>query len=362
MRRVHIDHIQEGMELGRNIFSADGRILLGAGVKLTGYYIARLKALGISAVFIHDERLGDFEFPEIISEQSRIQTLTAIRDCFINLQQSRNMNVARVKGAVNTLIEDILSNNQTMIGLTDICSFDDCTYQHSLNVCILSLIVGMGLNYSQEQLLEIGTGALLHDVGKTQVDISILNKEEPLTETEFGEIKNHCQYGFDILRSYEELSLLSAHIAFQHHEKWNGQGYPRSLAGNRIHEYARITAAADVYDALMSDRPYHHPFTLPEAITILQKMEGSHLDPAITEALIKNIAIYPVGSIVELNTGKLAVVIKVSKEKPYYPVVRIIYNLRTKKTTSFYELDLSNTSTISIVRVLSEMEIQEYLA
>lgn len=358
MKRIFVKDLQPGMVVARAIFTSDGRILLHSGMILTDSYISRLDQLGISSVYIRDEIFGDFDIPDVVSEETRIETTKVMRDSFTRLEKRHSLNIRMVKQQVDGIIDELLMNRNIMLNLSDIRTFDDYTFAHSVNVCILSIMTGITMGYNHLQLSELGLGALLHDIGKIRVSIDILNKPGDLTSEEFLEVKRHAEYGFEILRDYKEVSLLSSHIAFQHHERWDGQGYPRSLAGETIHEYARIVAVADIYDALLADRPYRPSYSLNQTLTILKRMSGIYLDPACVSALIANIAVYPIGSVVELSTGDFGVVVDVNREYPSRPVVRIVFNSRKKRLATVHEVDLSKLSTVLIVRSLNEAEIE----
>ncbi|MBC7076240.1 MAG: HD-GYP domain-containing protein, partial [Syntrophomonadaceae bacterium] len=254
----------------------------------------------------------------------------------------------------------LLSNRDILIHMSDIRTFDDYTFAHSVNVCILSLITGITLGYDDLKLRDLGIGALLHDIGKTKIDKEILNKPDDLTKEEFNEIKKHTVYGFKILRQYDDIPLLSAHIAYQHHERWDGQGYPRGLSDKNIHEYARIVAVADVYDALLADRPYRPSYTVNQAITILKRMSGIYLDANCVDSLIANIAIYPIGSVIELNTGEIGVVVDVNKKAPSKPVVKIILDKNNRKLPQPYEVDLSKFSTVVITGIYGKIKTEKF--
>jgi HD-GYP domain-containing protein (c-di-GMP phosphodiesterase class II) len=218
-------------------------------------------------------------------------------------------------------------------------------------------MTGITMGYNASKLKELGIGALMHDVGKTRLDNSLLNKPGDLTPEEYQEIKRHPEYGFDILRHYDEFSLLSAHIAFQHHERWDGQGYPRKLTGHDIHQYARITAAADVFDALMADRPYRSSYSLNQTLQIMKRMAGIYLDPDCVNALIANIAVYPIGTIVELNSGNIGIVVDTNKQHPTRPVVKVVYDNYYRRLSQPHEVDLSKMNTVMVIRVISEQEL-----
>lgn len=358
MRRVNIEQLSLNMIVARNIYHGDGRILLHAGVILNDNYIIRLHQMGVSSIYIKDE-FDDRDIPtfDVVSEETRIETIKIIKQNFECLENQRKINTRTVKKVVDNLIDELLNNSNILVNLSDIRTFDDYTFAHSVNVCILSIMTGITLAYHDLKLKELGTGALLHDIGKTKIDKAILNKAEALTREEFAEIKHHTEYGFDILRSYDDLSLLSAHVAYQHHERWDGKGYPRQLAGDNIHAYARIVAAADVYDALLADRPYRPSYSVSQAITILQNMSGIYLDRHCVNALIANIAVYPMGSFIELSTGEIGIVVDNNKETPTRPVISIVFDNYNHRIVRQHEIDLSKLSTIIITRVLTDEDI-----
>lgn len=363
MIRIRVENLTPGMIIARNIYSSDGRILLHAGIELNENYINRLQNLGIGSVYIKDEFDDEIITPirEPVSEQTRTETVKEVKNAFEAIEQSRSMNTRAIHSMVNKILDEILANDDILINLSDIRTFDDYTFYHSVNVCILSIMTGITLGYHDLKLKELGIGSLLHDIGKIYIDKSILNKPDDLTKEEYMEIKRHPEYGFEILRKYPDIPLLSAHIAFQHHERWDGQGYPRGLAGENIHEYARIVAVADVYDALLADRPYRPSYTINQAITILTRMAGIYLESRCVNALLANIAVYPIGSIVELNTGDIGIVVDVNKEAPTRPVLKMIYNRSSHRICRPYEVDLSKLTTIIITRSLSREELAEIL-
>lgn len=358
MRRVNIQDLKLGMVIARPIYSSDGRILLQTGISLDEEYIRRLKEMGITSIYIRDKFLDEVDdIPDVVSEKTRIAATKLIGDNFKQLEKQHKINTRAITNMVNNIIDELLSNSKILVHLSDIRAFDDYTFAHSVNVCILSIMTGITLGYNELKLKELGLGALLHDVGKIKIDKKILNKPGDLTKEEFNEVKNHTEYGFEILRKYDDIPLLSAHIAYQHHERWDGNGYPRGLAGRNIHEYARIVAVADVYDALLDYRPYRPSYTVTQAITIIKRMAGIYLDTSCVSSLIANIAVYPIGSIIELNSGEIGVVVDVNKETPTKPVVKILYNRNQKRISHPYEVDLSKFSTVVVAKSLSEEEI-----
>ena len=204
------------------------------------------------------------------------------------------------------------------------------------------------------RLRELAVGALMHDLGKIIIPAEVLNKPGPLTAAEFEQVKQHSYQGFEILRQQGEIGLLSAHVALQHHERIDGTGYPRGLAGTDIHEYGRIVAVADVYDALVSDRAYRPRYLPHQAAEILVEESHTTLDDQVVRCFLRKVAFYPVGTVVRLSTGVIGVVVDVNQPMTVRPVVRILYDAEGNSLSELYEVDLTKDSHISIIEVVSD--------
>jgi len=237
-----------------------------------------------------------------------------------------------------------------MVNLSDIRSFDEYTFCHSVNVAVISITIGMTLYYPRSKLLDLGLGVLLHDIGKTQISKDILNKPGKLTEEEFSLIKKHTWYGFDMLRSDPEIKITSSHVALQHHERIDGSGYPRQLKGRMIHEYARISAIADVFDALIHDRCYRPKLPVHEVYKYFVEQTYSQFDNYFLDHFIQKIALYPQGTKVLLNDGRSGFVIK-QNNIPTCPVIRLFWHYG-KDLPKPVEVNLINEISLSITEVL----------
>jgi HD-GYP domain-containing protein (c-di-GMP phosphodiesterase class II) len=211
-----------------------------------------------------------------------------------------------------------------MINVLDIRTYDDYTYAHSLNVAILATVIGKVLGLSRQSLYELAMAAVLHDTGKMFIDKKILNKPGKLTPDEFSEIKKHCALGFNFLSQNLNIVETCKTTALQHHEAYDGNGYPSGLSGNDIHLFGRIVCVADVYDALTSDRPYHKAMLPSDAIEFIMSEYNSKFDPEIVDAMIKKIAPYPLGTCVKLSNGLDAIVVKNYESSSLRPVLKII--------------------------------------
>lgn len=361
MIKVSVAHLLPGMIVGRTIFGADGCVLLSEGVVLTRKYIVRLASLGIAAVYIQSAAVVDIEVPDVLCEKTRVQSLTAVRDILQKVHLAQELEVEKVHGVAKQLVQELMQNRQALVHLNDIRTHDDYTFAHCMNVCILSIVVGMELGYSEHKLNELAMGCLLHDVGKMLVAPETLNKQEPLTETERAVLKLHPEHGFELLRRQENMPLLAAHVAYQHHEKYDGTGYPRQLKGDEIHEMAKIAAVADVYDALTSDRAYRKALLPHEVYEMQMAASQTHFDPVVLDAFFRCIAIYPIGTVVQINTGEYGVVVKVLPGLQSRPVLRLLADAHKKPLRDKPEIDLTKQLTRFICKVLREEEFLSLL-
>lgn len=341
MRLCNLASAQDNCVLAQSIRDSMGRVLLGAGVRLTRPYIERLMRLGYQTIFIEDDRLDDVEIVPAITDQTRDRAYKAIGRVLGNgTGQFNNSQISDLQRIIQRMIDDLLSCPNIPTILQSVRGFDEFTFHHSVNTTVIALILGVGQQYKEQQLTELGIGTLIHDIGKVRVPSEILNKLGPLTKEEFDLIKCHTNFGYDAARKFPDLSIISAHIAFQHHEKWDGSGYPRGLRQGAIHEYARIACVADVYEALTSPRAYRAAFQPYEAFEYVLAKSGSEFDPKLIDTFSKHIAVYPNGSGVQLSNGQRGNIVRQNPNFPSRPWVRVFYD-KDKNTPLTTPLDVN---------------------
>jgi len=254
MRYISIDNVEPGQFLGKTIYSGNGTVLLSAGVQLTVYMINTLNRIGVTMLYIQDPLFDDVDTDDMLSEATKQGIIQEMYNAFEVVRSGKDWNIQLIGSSVENLLEDVMSNKEMLVQLTDIRTTDNSEYIHAMNVCLLSAVMGinMGLNY--QQLKELATGALMHDIGK-----SGMSEEDDILP---GLKSHHTWRGFEKLKNKRDFSLLVAHVALQHHERIDGLGLPRGLTGDEIHLYAKIVSAADTYDRLI------HPL-LPKAKNLL---------------------------------------------------------------------------------------------
>lgn len=349
MRKILIDQVVDGMKLGNSILSPNGKVLLKAGVELNSGFVKRLKFMGFTEVYIEDDISEGININDVVSEETRSEARSIIQDVMISLRNETDFNTKQVYNIAGKLIDELLSNKNVMINLSDIKSLDGYTFEHSVNVCILSVILGIGMGLNMNRIKDLGIGAFLHDIGKVHVPVEILKKPARLVPEEFEIIKKHTHYGFEILKKSDNISSISAIIAFGHHERLDGSGYPMNLKGDSIHQFTRIVSVADVYDAMTSNRAYRKRMQPHEALEYLTALSNQLFDMEIVNTFRKYVAIYPEGSGVILSNRQRGIVVRNNQNLPTRPVVRIIYDEYNNKLNSYYELDLAEKLNLFIV-------------
>jgi len=333
------------MQLARTVYSADGRVLLSAGVVMKDSYIERLRKLGFPAVYVGDPVESE-SFREAVCESTRRRAIAVVKKSFNEVKLGSSLKLEAIGQVVNDIVDEVVSNREVVLPLTDIRSHDDYTFGHSVNVCVISVMLGVALELDDLTLRELAMGAILHDVGKVKVPEQILLKPAPLSPKEWTEMRKHTLYGFQLLRGGDGVAFRAAHVAYQHHERGDGSGYPRALASDGIHLFAKIVAVADTYDAMTSDRVYRKGVTPFEALKVIKELaseECGQLDKHVVDTFLSNVAAYPPGSKVKLNTGEVGMVIGKAEHSRDSVMIEVEYDASghpLRKATIITVLDM----------------------
>ncbi|MBT2287560.1 HD-GYP domain-containing protein [Paenibacillus albidus] len=344
------------MRLGKKIYNDEGLILLADGVELTDSLIKRLFLMDIGYVYIEDSITDDIVIPEMLQDETRNQALKIIRKEFKQMSGASGITKGfyqldkKFSKIMDSILGDLSTQEDPMIMLMDMHTADNYLYAHSLNVCLYTLVLGIAHGYSQEELHVIGMGALLHDIGKTQIPAKIVHKPGMLSDEEFRHMKAHTEIGYRILKDEPNIPLLAAHCALQHHERIDGSGYPRGLKGPEIHEYAKWLGVADSYDAMTSNRIYKKAMLPHQAVEALYVGSGTLYEQEHLELFRDRVIIYPMGLTVRLSNGESGVVVKIDPTTPHRPVVRVLTGPEGEKVPPF-ERDLGTALSIVIVDV-----------
>ncbi|NTV94130.1 MAG: HD-GYP domain-containing protein [Thiobacillus sp.] len=246
-----------------------------------------------------------------------------------DIRLGKQIEMEKIEPLVESMVDSIFRNPDALLPLGRLKDHDNYTFQHSVSVCTLMIAFARGLELDRPTIKEIAIGALLHDVGKAKVPEEILNKPAKLTEAEFGKMKSHVVQSIIILQHTPGVSRIALDVAGQHHERYDGTGYPNKLKGSEISLYGQMGAIVDVYDAITSDRVYHKGMPPTEALGKLLEWSKFHFDPELVRSFIKAVGIYPTGSLVRLDSGRLAIVMEQHPDHLMQPVVLVLYNAKS---------------------------------
>ena len=380
------------MEAGDDLYDEYNRLLLRRGTSIRSVYADRLRTMGLPALYVQDADTADIAVPEIIPQAARIKaikTLTqsyqavskasegfrqmSIDEAHQNIQSPKFVDtfksLTRDEG-FDAMVDDVngmidgLMNKDAVLGLNSIKTHDNYTFQHSIDVTIMGVLLAKKLGWSRERLREFGVGCLLHDMGKIFIDTELLNKPGRLDESEFERMKAHPTLGYELIRKIAPtLSYLIAHVAYQHHERQDGSGYPRGIEGDNtlgennthmVHDFGAVAAVADVYDAVASDRAYRQGWPPDRVVGLIREMSGPHLNSKVVEIFLATVAPYPIATNVKVLNGTYegyeGVVSDVSDKALDRPKVRLLFDVKGVRIGAI-EIDLMKEEDVSVESV-----------
>ena len=374
LKKISVTHLRPGMYVSD---IAQGGVTLHQhereGRIKDRQTIASLKHRGVTEVYIdveqgddspfsmaieeHDEQLHEkiiklnqhrppHENTTNLEQETKIaslqhqRALNLVGQAMAAAQYGQEIEIEPFEEMADHFIDSVVRNQNALACLSRIRDKDNYLMEHSVNVAVLMAILGKHLQLDQTYLHQCVTGALLHDIGKILIPDEVLHKPGKLNSEEFTTMKRHAALSKKILEKSKHFSQVSINIAGQHHERLDGNGYPKGLKGDQISEEGRMASVVDVYDAITADRVYHKGLTPSAALKRLLEWSGPHLDKKYVQAFIKAMGIYPVGSLVELDTGMVGVVIEES-EHSLQPVIKLIYNLKHNEYCNVERHDLS---------------------
>jgi HD-GYP domain-containing protein (c-di-GMP phosphodiesterase class II) len=297
----------------------------------------------ITAIVLNKPAVERVSVEEEIYRAARVHKQAAgmVRTVMADARLGKAVELDKVGPVVQSVTESILRNQGALLSLLRIKNKDDYTFLHSVSVCALLVAFCRARDMDEDTIYQAGLGGLLHDTGKALVPDAILNKEGRLTDEEFGIIKRHPRDGHDLLLQTPDIGQIPLDITLHHHERRDGSGYPDRQADSSISELAQMAAIVDVYDAITADRCYHKGLPAAEALRKIYEWSKFHFNPALVQEFIRCIGIYPVGTLVMLESGKLAVVSQQNGASLLAPQVTVFFNTRTQSYLMPHSIDLA---------------------
>jgi putative nucleotidyltransferase with HDIG domain len=361
-KKIRIEQLKVGMYV-EDVFNARDVLMLSANTLVWDEsQVEALKRQGVHSLFINIERgrdVGPDHVPLVKQDmdskkreeeyykelqQAKIvhrQAIEAAREVLDSIKKGATFSLEKVEKAAESVVESIQRNPDTLISLSQLKGYDEYTYTHSVGVSILITSLANSMGYKGERLVQAGIGGLLHDIGKMRVPESILNKPGKYTDWEFKVMKKHPEHGLEIVKDRKKLSDFSRTVIIQHHERFNGRGYPYGLKGPQIDEVGLISAVADVYDALTSNRVYRSAWPPQKALALIFQGADDDYSRRIVELFTKHLGIYPAGSFVRLVSGAMGVVTKIDRGNLLAPSIAVLFDEYGKRLDKPMEWDLA---------------------
>jgi len=277
-------------------------------------------------------QLNPVSRPQLQSaQQSYLTAEKSFRRLEEQLNQGQKLELGDTTGTVKSMMDSLLQHPSAMLWMTRIHNRDRYTVEHSLNVAILAMTLGVQLGFDQPKLQQLGIAGMLHDLGKIFVREEVLNKPGVLTGEEFDHIRKHPTWGFELIQNDNLIDWRVMDAVLHHHERIDGQGYPHGLLGHQIDQFAKIIAIVDAFDAMTSQRPYNTQRTTQEALSVLYNFKGTQFDEHLVNTFIEIVGIYPEGSIVELNNGEVGIVVATNQLFRLQPAVLVIMDQQRQR-------------------------------
>lgn len=275
---------------------------------------------------VHRPNLVPIEEEVQVARKLYVDSVHFAREFMRGAQAGERVDVEKSEGLVQDMVDSVARNRDALVSLSKLRTFDEYTFSHCINVAVIAVSFGHYLGLIPAQLKALGVCGLFHDLGKARIPAEVLNKPDKLTDAEFEIIKAHPLRGYQMLKEQQSVTPDILLGIVEHHEKHNGQGYPRRLAGDQISLFGRILALADIYDAITSKRVYKESISPNKALQIMFGMREQTFPTALVATFIKFLGVYPVGSLVRLSDGTCGVVCESNPYRAHEPVIKVVFD------------------------------------
>lgn len=372
MKKIPVEELKPGMVFTRTVFSDNYEIVVEAGVPLTSRDIDKLKRNGVKYVETTGElkeivKLKETPMEEegIDAESKKLDTfykslVSSVESIYTNYKVTKEIFPEKVQNVVDSILGKIKEVKDKNVFINLVHSADVSKYlpSHVVNVTILGVLLGIEMGFPEQKLRLLATGLLLMDIGMIYIPMSILERETKLTPEEYNRIKTHTVLGYKAVVQENNFSPEVGRVCIEHHERWDGTGYPRKLEKFQISEYARIAGIVDTYEAMIRKRVYRDKMMSFEAMKTILAEGSTKFDPDILKVFTKMMSIYPVGSYVLLNNRVVAKVISSDPVSPFRPVVKVVYDEFGTKVEEGEVIKLSEEHNLYIVKPIKEEELK----
>jgi putative nucleotidyltransferase with HDIG domain len=342
IQEVYIDTIK-GLDISEGVPEEEAEKEIDDSIKRAVLETERLPRFDAAPVKVADYKDGaplkeELDRARLVRDQANRVVTEIMRDARLGKQ----VQMEEVDHVVHGMVDSVLNNKHALMALTRIKKKDEYTFLHSVSVCVLMISFCKTMGLDKITMNQVGVGALLHDVGKMKVPQDLLNRNDKLNDEEFELVKEHVVFGRKILEETRGIPAPSMAIAVQHHERWDGSGYPESLKGDEISTFGQMAAVVDVYDAITSNRVYHKRIEPADALKKIYEWKGRHFNVDIVQNYIKCIGIYPIGTLIRTESSYLGVITEQGEKDMLRPKVRLIFNIKKDTFINPKDIDLES--------------------
>lgn len=364
-----VRNLKGNERLAKNVMNAENKMLLKEGSILNRAYINRLKENGVLYVYIDnleeeidndinksmqnvEKKANNINNIDVRIKSIKRNALDEMPGIFNSLLSKEPTAVKRSIAVMDRIVECIIDEGAVNTNLFELNKYDNYTYIHCIDTSMMAVYIAMKMRMRKQEIKKLGISSILHDIGKIKIPESILNKKENLTQDEFNEIKNHTIYGYSILRDAGIKDDLIIDGVLNHHERYDGKGYPFGLSDTQISDFGKIISICDVFTAISANRSYRSRYNPNEAYECIISGSGTKFDPKIVKHFRNCFAIYPLGCRVRLNNGIEGYVCRQNPSFPDRPVIIVKYNSETKIPIEEYEIDLLEKTNLVVKDVI----------
>lgn len=336
---VSLDNVKPGMLLMADVYTRDGSMLIAKDTELKEWHIRKMQEFNIQSVKVKSKEVYNDYSNQFVRKYD--DAVRVVKDTFQAAKYKKVVKVEEFEAIVDSIMTNKVTGRNLVSYMKVMGNKDEYMLQHSINVSILSILMGKWLKYSDDDIKKLGTAAMLHDIGKINIPTALLEKPGKLTDDEFNLVKNHTRYGYQILKESNINDDAICNVVLSHHERMDGKGYPFGLTGERLSEFSRIVSISDVYDAVTSERSYSRKQTPLNGFKVIFDSSFRALDPYFCKVFLNNAIIAYLGSKVKLSDGRVGKIIKISPEDPTRPWIAIgdqLLNLELQKDLDVLEV------------------------
>lgn len=346
MRLLNVNELQAGMIVAKPIYDQNNRCLMNKGFELTSRSIEKIMMLDYDRLWIKD----DYDFvSEYLSDELKLKATRCIKSVFTGYSSKKvNLDLKKVeelKEIIENVVDEVMENSKCVIQLSSLKNFDNGMYEHAVDVARISVLIGVNMDLKREQLINLCQAAMLHDIGKTKLPSKLLNKNTDYTPEELQQLRAHSRHGYQIMKDSGSFSVPAYVPLLQHHERFDGKGYPEGIKGDKINLYARIISIANVYSNMRSISSSIKAYSQSDVLEYFYADCSRQFDPEILQVFLSKVPVYEVGQIIKLSNGKKAFVIQNNVSALARPIVRIL----TEDNKLGEEIDLSLNLNITII-------------